>query len=184
MNKTVWLLTLLLIQGTAAEELYRYQDSSGITVTADTISPLAAAEGYEIVNELGQVLRVVMAQPVVLTDVEQRMQDRYLLSSFSQVAEITQLKNRKLALLAREIENLKNNLHSLQVRAQTYIRDAAHREMAGEAVPEALRQQISQLGHDAAELQNILSTRQADETALTLRYRHYEERLRQLKGVQ
>ncbi|MBT5388109.1 MAG: hypothetical protein HN817_00640 [Porticoccaceae bacterium] len=184
MNKMVGLLMLLLIQGVAAKELYRFQDSTGTHVTADTISPLDAAEGYEIVNEWGQVLRVVVAQPVELSDLEQRKQDSYLLSSFSKVSDIIQLKDRKMALLTREITNLKSNLQSLQSLELEYLRSAAYNEMAAEQVPESLRQKLSRVEQDTTELQNMLRERQADVANLVLRYGHYEDRLRQLKKAE
>jgi hypothetical protein len=45
MIKAGLVLTLLLATEALATELYRYHDSAGTVVTADTIPPLAAATG-------------------------------------------------------------------------------------------------------------------------------------------
>ena len=83
MIKTVWLLLLLVTPWVAAKELYRYQDSAGLMVTSDTLSPEAAANGYDIVNEQGRVLQRLGPRPLQSQSSEQSEQDQYLLSSFS-----------------------------------------------------------------------------------------------------
>ena len=116
MIKTVWLLLLLVTPWVAAKELYRYQDSAGLMVTSDTLSPEAAANGYDIVNEQGRVLQRLGPRPLQSQSSEQSEQDQYLLSSFSKVDEISVLKNRKLELLARDIKHLLSNIKGLMTR--------------------------------------------------------------------
>lgn len=183
MIKAVWLGILLLANGAAAKELYRYHDSAGTLVTADTISPLAAADGYQIVNEQGLVIRVIRAQQPISADSGQSKQDQYLLASFSGVDEITQRKARKLALLARDIQNLKINLKGLVAREAALTNQAASDEMAGEPVSLQLVQQIDKAQIDRAEMQQVLADRQHDQSAIEALYSSYEQRLRQLKST-
>ena len=42
-----------------AAELYRYQNEAGVTVVDWVISTASVSSGYEILNESGQVVRVV-----------------------------------------------------------------------------------------------------------------------------
>ena len=183
MIKTVLLGILLLANGAAAKELYRYHDSAGTLVTADTISPLAAADGYQIVNEQGLVLRVIRAQQPINKDSDQSKRDQYLLASFSCVDEITQRKVRKLALLTRDSQNLQNNLNGLVARETALTNQAANSEMAGEPVSLTLVQQIDKAQIDRAEMQQVLADRQHDQGAIAALYSNYELRFRQLKLV-
>lgn len=181
MTKPVLLLCLLLANIAVAEELYRYRDSAGIIVTADTIPPNAAVDGYEIVNEQGAVLETVQARQPVELDQDQTKQDQYLLASFSHVGEITRLKERKLALLARDIQNLRNNLSNLDIREENLVAEAANMEMAGEEVAAELTGQISQIRLDRAEVQKLLASRKTDRISIEALYRGYEQRFRQLE---
>ena len=179
MTKPVLLLCLLLANIAVADELYRYRDSAGIVVTADTIPPNAVIDGYEVVNKQGTVLETVQAwQPV---DQNQTKQDQYLLASFSHVGEITRLKERKLALLARDIQNLRNNLSNLDIREENLVAEAANMEMAGEEVAAELTGQISQIRLDRAEVQKLLASRKTDRNSIEALYRGYEQRFRQLE---
>lgn len=181
MTKPVLLLCLLLANIAVADELYRYRDSAGIIVTADTIPPNAVIDGYEVVNKQGTVLEAVQAWQPVEVDQNQIKQDQYLLASFSHVGEITRLKERKLALLARDIQNLRDSLSSLDVREESLVAEAANVEMAGEEVAVELMQQISQARLDRAEVKKLLVSRETDQHSIEALYRGYEQRFRQLE---
>ncbi len=181
MTKLVLLVSLLLANIAVAEELYRYRDGAGIIVTADTIPPNAAVDGYEIVNEQGAVLETVKARQPAGINQGQSKQDQYLLASFSHVGEITRLKERKLALLARDIQNLSNNLSSLDAREENLVAEAANMEMAGEEVAADLLKQISQAHLDRAEVQKLLVNRKTDQLSIEAVYHGYEQRFRELK---
>ena len=145
---------------------------------------MAAADGYEIVNENGHVLKVVRAQQPVSTDSQQSKQGQYLLPSYSGVTEITQRKERKLALLGWDIQNLQNNLNTLVVREETLLSEAASSEMAGKAAASGLVQQIDRAQLDRAEMQKMLVDRQHDLGVIEALYRSYEVRLSQLLADQ
>ena len=76
---------------------------------------------------------------------DQSKQDNYLLSSFSSVVEIQSLKQRKVQLLTREIEQLENNLTALAARENKIYADASNIELSGEVVPESVTQQLQML---------------------------------------
>jgi hypothetical protein len=184
MIKPVLLVVLLLVSAAEAKELYRYRDSAGVLVTADTIPPLAAAGGYEIVNGQGRVLQVIVAQAPSINSLDQDKQDQYLLASFSRVSEIAKLKQRKLALLARDIDNLANNLASLMVREFRLTAEGANMEMAGEEVSLDLLARIGQTRAERAELEQRLADRRRDRARIGALYDGYQQRFRQLLDIE
>jgi hypothetical protein len=86
-----------------------------------------------------------------------------------------------LALLARDIENLRNNLSSLDIREESLLAEAANMEMAGEEVAAELMEQISKARLDRAEVQKLLTSRKTDQHSIEALYRGYEQRFRQLE---
>jgi hypothetical protein len=177
MIKAGLVLTLLLATEAVATELYRYHDSAGTVVTADTIPPLAAADGYQIVNPQGQVLRVIKAQAPIDTEVDSSALDQYLLASFSQVDEVRQRKQRKLRLLARDITNVQNSLNSLIDRQERWLAEAASSEMAGAPISSDLQLKIQRAQLERAEMDKILADRQRELVAIEALYISYEQRL-------
>ncbi|MDG1312561.1 MAG: hypothetical protein P8P26_10950 [Porticoccaceae bacterium] len=100
------------------------------------------------------------------------------------MTEITQRKERKLALLGWDIQNLQNNLNTLVVREETLLSEAASSEMAGKAAASGLVQQIDRAQLDRAEMQKMLVDRQHDLGVIEALYRSYEVRLSQLLADQ
>lgn len=180
MIKTVWLLLLLVTPWVAAKELYRYQDRAGLMVTSDTLSPEAAANGYDIVNEQGRVLQRLGPRPLQSQSSEQSEQDRYLLSSFSKVDEISVLKDRKLELLARDIKHLRSNIKGLTTREEQIAQEAVNMEMAGETVSQSVLAQIAEVQKSRKEIEQLLAERQQDQRTTADLYQHYEQRFREL----
>jgi hypothetical protein len=165
-----------------AAELYRYYNQQGVLVTTDTPPPDAATNDYEVVNESGRLLRIVSALD---RDAElsrnQSKRDNYLLSSFSSVNEIQSLKERKVQLLMREIEQLENNLAALATRENKIYFDAANIELSGEVVPASVSQQLQLLEGARVELTDTLAQRREEHAALEKLYKGYISRFRLLK---
>ena len=66
MSVTVWrkyfpsaILLGACVGSVTAAELYRYQNEAGVTVVDWVIPTASVSSGYEILNESGQVVRVV-----------------------------------------------------------------------------------------------------------------------------
>jgi|OM-RGC.v1.018321728 hypothetical protein len=183
MIKTVLLMVLIVPwMALDAAELYRYYNQQGVLVTTDTPPADAAVDDYEVVSESGRVLRIVSAlEGREELSSDQSKQDRYLLSSFSSVDEIQSLKARKIELLLREIEQLKNNLAALAKRENTIYFDAANIELSGEAVPASVSEQLQILKDARTELNATLTLRRQEYDAVERRYNEYIARFRQLK---
>lgn len=184
MTKAILLLAMVVSHWAAAAELYRYRDSAGLLVTSDTLSPQAAANGYEIVNQQGRVLRVLSPKVLQPQSTGQSEQDQYLLSSFSKVDEISVLKNRKLELLARDIQHLQNNLKGLLTREELVFQEAVNSEMAGELVSPTIRNRLTQVQKSRHETRQLLEDRQKDQRTTTDLYNYYEQRFAELLSQQ
>ena len=62
-----WLVALSWVSAAAPAELYRYQNELGVTVVDWTIPAAYVSDGYEVLSESGQVVRVV---PPVKTETD------------------------------------------------------------------------------------------------------------------
>ncbi|MGB0668733.1 MAG: hypothetical protein ACPHLL_03100 [Porticoccaceae bacterium] len=180
MTRAALVLTMLLAGNATATELYRYYNSAGMLVTADTIPPLAAADGYEILNAQGQVLRVVKTQAPIGKDAETSALDQYLLASFTSVDEVSERKQRKLKPLISEIANLRRSLSTVVETEQQLSAQAASSEMLGHSVSPELVQQIERKKRERAEWARLLAERQGDLAAIEALYHSYEQRLAKL----
>ncbi|MDG2501750.1 MAG: hypothetical protein P8M77_05095 [Porticoccaceae bacterium] len=184
MTKAVWLLLLLAAPWVAAKELYRYKDSAGLLVTSDMLSPEAAVNGYDAVNEQGRVLKTLRPQHLPPQGSEQSEQDQYLLSSFSQVDEISVLKRRKLELLARDILHLQNNIKGLDAREELILQEAVNMEMAGETVSQSILDRLAKIKKSRHEVLQLLEERQEDQRTTSALYQYYEQRFAELLNQQ
>lgn len=121
----IWLVTLLWVSGAVPAELYRYQNESGVTVVDWAIPAVYVSDGYEVLSESGQVVRVV---PPVKTETElerdaaakraqeaeaaakaaQLERDTFLLRRYSSIQDIEAARDRSL----RELDIRIAILHS------------------------------------------------------------------------
>jgi len=183
MIKTILLLVLMtpwmVLQ---AAEWYRYINTERVQVTTDTLPPEATTGDYDVVSETGRVLRSVKAstfESAELTEAEK--DDDYLLSSFSSDEDIRGLKQRKVLLLVRDIEQLEGTVAALNGREEAVFKQASDIELGGKTVPSALTEQLAHIAQRKDELLQVLQTRRAERLTLEKRYDSYIERFQQLK---
>ena len=184
MIKTVLLMVLLspwMVLN--ASELYRYYNQQGVLVTTDTPPADAATNDYEVVNESGRVLRIVSALDGAkdLSNDQSKL-DNYLLTSFSNVEDIQSLKERKVQLLKRGIEQLKSNLTALAARENKIYFDASNIELSGDVVPQSVAEQLQILQNARVELTGTLAQRREEYKTLERRYEGFIARFRVLKA--
>ena len=67
LKPAAWLVALSWVSAAAPAELYRYQNELGVTVVDWTIPAAYVSDGYEVLSESGQVVRVV---PPVKTETD------------------------------------------------------------------------------------------------------------------
>jgi len=170
----LFLGALLLLSALPAlgEEMYRYTNAEGHKVIGYQVPPDRIAGGYEVLNEKGQILRVVPRQ----LDESERAQasaqernaaaaeaererlrewDEALLLRYSTVEDIEAARDRALRDLKIRVSILKGKLRSLKQQVENYQALAADQERRGAAVDEVHLEAIGDLQSE------ILSTERA-----------------------
>jgi len=159
--RTLLMLGLCAPLWADAAELYRYtNDQGGIVLDRQGVPSQYIGKGYEVLNERGRVIRVVLPAPSaeqrqrLLADKARAQTDAQLLSLYSGVADVERAKARKLSELDGVIGVARSNLQSLRNQQINLQRQAADQERAGQAVPEHLLAQIDNLKSEQASVDN------------------------------
>lgn len=174
-----------------AAELYRYTNEQGAVVLDRLgVPPQYIGKGYEVLNERGRVLRVVLPAPSaeqrqrLLADKARAQTDTQLLRLYSGVADVERAKARKLSELDGVIGVARSNLQSLRNQQISLQNQAAEHERAGRAVPGHLLAQIASLsGEQASVRKDILRFAQSRIQAEAL-FNADHLRIAELLGVQ
>jgi hypothetical protein len=145
--------TLLLSTAPAVQsrDLYRYYNAEGNMVVDYQVPAHYVAGGYEVLNEVGVVIKVV---PRALTEEEKqaadaqqtleqqalveqerlRKWDESLLLRYSAIADIEDARERALSDLRIRVSILKSNKRSLKQKVEHYQAQAADLERSGKQV--------------------------------------------------
>jgi hypothetical protein len=179
-----------------AARLYRYYNDQGVLVIDHTVPADAAARGYEILSGDGAVLESVApaaantdtggeaaATPRLSAEVvaEQEKIDRYLLTSYSSVADIEAVKARRLGEVEREIGIAEAQLAGLAEKREVIQERAANLQRLGKPVTEAILEELAGLDAQEARAQARLRERRLQHAELAQHYDTYAERFRELR---
>ncbi|UTW44433.1 hypothetical protein KFE80_08495 [bacterium SCSIO 12696] len=188
----VSLLALELPSGAYAQDaggrLYRYRDAQGNVVISTNIPKEFAAQGYDILNNVGKLLQTVEPH-VVMTEEQkaaklrlqqQQVEDQYLLKSYSSVSEIEAARDRKLESLARDIALIESNLKSTRQQRNHEERKAADFQRGGRVVSEAVVRMLSELERRESDATQALVQRREESEREKQRYNAYITRYKQL----
>lgn len=180
-----------------AAKMYRYHNDQGVLVIDHTVPADAAARGYEILSEDGRVLESVApagadaAAPGAATAkprrsaeavAEQEKIDRYLLTSYSSVADIEAVKARRLGEVEREIGIAEAQLEELADRREAVQEQAANLQRRGKPVSEAILEELTGLDNQETTARARLRERRLQHAELAQHYDIYAERFRELKA--
>ena len=180
-----------------AAKMYRYRNDQGVLVIDHTVPADAAARGYEILSEDGRVLESVApagahapapgaatAKPRRSAEAvaEQEKIDRYLLTSYSSVADIEAVKARRLGEVEREIGIAEAQLEELADRREAVQEKAANLQRRGKPVPEAILEELAGLDNQETTARARLRERRLQYAELAQHYDIYAERFRELKA--
>jgi hypothetical protein len=177
-----------------AANLYRYRNDQGVLVIDHTVPAGAAQRGYEILGPDGKVIETVppagaaaapAARPGPASSAEQRGErdklDRYLLTSYSSVADIEAVKARRIEEVAREIGVIEVQLGELGRRRMALEERAANLQRGGKPVPEELMAELATVAAQATQARQQLAERQLQRTELAEHYDAYARRFTELK---
>ena len=133
-------------------EMYRYVDDKGVTVIDRLGVPSQyIGKGYQVLNEQGRVIREVPPAPTPeelklrKAQAAQASSDAQLLRMYTNVEDVDNARERKLAELDGLSSVSKANLQSLKTQQANLEAQAADQERAGRQVPAALVDQLSSL---------------------------------------
>lgn len=181
-------LALGSAQAGATDTLYRYRNADNVVVIDFAIPPEFAVKGYEVITPEGRVVETVPAvsdQPSREQQAQQRQQqrqDRFILRSYTTVRDVYSARDRRLTLLAREIDILESNLTEYRRRLRALRQQAASYQASGRPPPEATEAVLKDLRGQEANAIKLLAERRAQHKELADNYQYYAERLVQLKG--
>ena len=194
LRKLLWIVLLLSVASSghsfAAQNLYRYINAEGVVVIDDKIPPGLAAQGYDILSNTGQLLDTV--EPSVPQNVVERAlrkkalatqekEDRFILISYSSVAEIQAAMARKLNQLDREVNGIKTNIKGSSRRIAFEQQRAANYQRGGRIVPENVKDTLLELEAELTKSGSLLVIKREEYDRTEDRYQGYIARYRQLK---
>jgi hypothetical protein len=183
---------------------YRYTDAHGNVIYSDTVPPehanrdrvLLNDQGVPIGSEEGEITeaeRAIAAEREAAAEAERKAKedtarhDRMLLSTYISVADIEDLRDRRLELLESQIKltevylgNLRKRLLSLQSEAGDY-KPYSTREGAPQ-IPENLYLDSSRTTASITLYEQTLARTRADQAALRESFDKDITRFRELKG--
>ncbi|CAM5514938.1 hypothetical protein SSTU70S_03096 [Stutzerimonas stutzeri] len=185
------ILALGLLTATLADaaELYRYTDERGVVVLdRHGVPPQHIGRGYEVLNEQGRVVRVVLPAPTA-EEMQRQQQakaraaaDVQLLRLYASPDDVDRARKRKLAELDSIIGITQSNLQSLRTQQETLRAQAAQHERAGREVPQNLLTQIANLEKEQAGLQRDQVRYQRAKVEADASFARDRERVAELLG--
>jgi hypothetical protein len=119
-NKAKWIVTLSFLVASVAEsqQLFRYVDQDGITILNSSIPADYVNAGYEVLDSRGMVIQVVppKADEIESLDLVLEKSDTLLLTSYSDVVELEERRDRMVLGIEREINNIENDNRMLRIQ--------------------------------------------------------------------
>jgi hypothetical protein len=190
------MLGLLAVAALPAEaaNLYRYRNAQGVLVIDNTMPASAAAGGYEILSPDGKVLEKVVpggeksqagepGKSMPVRSEHQEKIDRYLLSSYSSVADIDAVKTRRLQEVEHEINDDQVRIADLE-RQRTALEDsAADVQRSGKPVPPKLLGDLKVMDRRLEQTRDHLAERERQHTEVEQLYAQYSARFTELKAA-
>jgi hypothetical protein len=191
-------------QGKDGRKLYTWTDDKGVVHYGDSVPPefanrdrnLLNAQGVRVGFEEGEVTEAERAEiakkkaeadAAAAAQAEVDRHDKMLLQTYIAVADIEDLRNRRLELLESQIKvtelylnNLRKRLVMLQDEAAVYKPYSANADAP--QIPENLALDISRTTGSINNYEKMLSKTRSDQTALRSSFDDDIVRFRQLKG--
>ena len=185
-------------------KLYKWTDASGQVHYSETVPPEFANRDREVLNNQGvrvgseegevtEAERAVAAERETQAEADRKAReeiarrDRMLLETYISVADIEDLRNRRLELLESQIKltevylgNLRKRLVDLQAEASNYKPYSTRADAP--QIPENLALDMSRTTASIALYEQTLARTRADQAALKNSFNEDIARFRELKG--
>jgi uncharacterized protein (DUF342 family) len=198
-------IALPSIGGAQQTKLYKWTDANGQVHYSETVPPEYANRDREVLNnqgvrvgaeegEITEEERAIQAQRDAQAEADRQAKeeiarrDRMLLETYISVADIEDLRNRRLELLESQIKltevylgNLRKRLLDLEAEASNY-KPYSTREDAPQ-IPDNLKLDMSRTTASIAQYEQTLSRTRANQKELQASFDDDIARFRQIKGV-
>lgn len=145
--------------------LYRYVNEKGVKVLNHAIPPEFAQNGYEVLSENGQLIKVVAPAPsegeISKRLVDRQLKEKYdvLKRRYSSIDDIESAKKRRLENLNTSIAILRNNISGITTRIENLMKEAAEMEREGKNVSSRLLLQMKDSKSELSIAEDALATR-------------------------
>jgi hypothetical protein len=197
-------MTFVVSGPVSAQKLYRWVDSEGVVHYGDRVPPEYASQDRSLLNaqgvtigfeegeitaeeqaELDRLAAIQAAEQQRRADAARR--DKMLLDTYLTVADIEDLRDRRLELIDSQIRvtefylgNLRNRLESLELERQRFAPLSANPDAP--PLPEDLARDISRIEASISLYEQTLSRTRDEQVKLRDAFALDIERFRELKG--
>jgi hypothetical protein len=164
---------VLVPGGAMAGKLYKWVDENGVTHYGDAIPPEYSKETHDVLNDQGMKVDTVNAEPEVEAPGAQpdTSRDRALLATYGSVAEIEQVRDRRIGYLDSQNQVSEDRLAALRARlAEIQTEGGDQNELA------TVQQRI-------AEYEGEISRRDDEKARIAASFEDDIARFRELRGL-
>jgi len=175
---------------------YRYRDDGGAIHIGYSVPPKFIANGYEVLNENGMVVDVVLPKSVLdarankmLEEAEARHQqelqaskDEALLRFYSSPEDVERVRERKLQELQNFVDIQKANIIANRKRLAALQSEAAELERNGQTVSKKILQTLDTLEHKISDAKQTIKLKEDEKDQAWLAFELDIERLNELLG--
>ena len=191
------LATVLFVQSLQAAGFnYRYSDHDGVTHIGYSVPPEFVENGYEILNENGMVVDVVLPKSVLdaraakmLEEAEERHQrelqaskDEALLRFYSSPEDVERVRDRKIQEIQNFIDIQRANIAANHKRLANLQSQAAELERSGQPVSVKILEALDTLEDKIGDAKRAIASKETEREKAWLAYQLDIERLNELLG--
>lgn len=173
-----------------AADLYRWQDDQGKVHYTDRVPPEYVKHGYRVISEHGITIQTIKsvdeieaATPATPPPAGLTMNDRRLLLTYSNEAEILAARERKLDDLQALIELNRETVSLLEIQFRQLAKEAGDYEKQGQPIPAPLLAQIAATRKKINQYQARLEQHTATLEQTAAEFDGDLQRYRELKSV-
>lgn len=170
---------------------YRYRDNTGVTHIGYSVPPQFVEYGYEILNDQGRVIEVVLPKKVLDERAResfleeqrrqnlamQREKDQALLRFYSSVEDVERVRDRKLTEFDNFIEIQKANILSYKKRVAKLQSQAADLERMNRPVPKDILKNLATLEQKIGDAEEAIVVKSKEKDQVAQAYAADIERL-------
>lgn len=186
-----------VLAGDAGGKSYRWVDSKGVVHYGDSVPPEYASQGGSEINQQGVQLRqtprqlspaeAAVAQQAAAEVARRRQHDDFLLSTYTQVRDIEQLRDERVALIDGQLEitrgSISSNTQRLLTLQERMLKYLPYSTVANaRRLPDQLIEEVVRTLKERRGLQEGMNSRESEKNELKASFDADIARYRELTG--